>query len=98
MPLTDYERDALESLCNCAKSRGRHSMHCPTFTAAPHIRKALDVAYHSLLTRVAKAERERDEALRSADERVSEMVSSGDWEGQYSMGFVSTVSQVILDG
>lgn len=37
-------------------------------------------------------------ALLAADERVSALVASGDWEGQYSMGFVSTVSQVILDG
>lgn len=37
-------------------------------------------------------------AILGADERVSEMIASGDWEGQYSMGFVSTVSQVILDG
>lgn len=38
------------------------------------------------------------EALLAADERIGQMIASGDWENQYSMGFAATVSQVIFDG
>lgn len=38
------KRAALEALCNCAKSRGGHSLHCPTITAAPNIMAALQAA------------------------------------------------------
>lgn len=77
-------------------------MAYPTSDAGRTASAAVRLCADEILALLDEPEAASDEvvnaALLAADDRIGEMVSSGDWEGQYSMGFVSTVSQVILEG